>query len=87
MNEIRLEKYPCKHAKKTGEGFVCVIGLCEDGALRECCPTCAIYSGTDRGLGDTVKRVTNAVGIKTCGACEERRKKLNSITEMFYGKR
>ena len=30
------------------------------------------------GLGDIVKRLTNAVGIKTCSKCEERRKKLNS---------
>lgn len=31
------------------------------------------------GLGDVVKKVTNALGIETCDACEERRKKLNSM--------
>jgi len=87
MNAIRLDKYPCKHATQIDEGIVCSIGLCEDNKLDECCPTCDMYIGPDRGLGDTVKRATNAVGFKTCGGCEQRRKKLNSITEMFYGKR
>ena len=32
-----------------------------------------------RGLGDTVKKVTNAVGIPACNQCEERRKKLNRM--------
>jgi|TARA_Y100000310_G_C20323051_1_gene641688 hypothetical protein len=32
-----------------------------------------------RGIGDTVKKVTNAVGIPTCNKCEERRKKLNRM--------
>ena len=32
------------------------------------------------GLGDIVKRLTNAVGIKTCSKCEKRRKRMN---EMF----
>lgn len=31
------------------------------------------------GIGDVVKVITNAVGIKTCDECEERRKKLNKI--------
>ena len=29
-----------------------------------------------QGLGDVVKKVTNAIGIPTCNSCEERRKKL-----------
>jgi hypothetical protein len=29
------------------------------------------------GLGDAVKRVTSAVGVKPCGACEERAARLN----------
>lgn len=32
-----------------------------------------------RGIGDTFKLLTNALGIKTCEACEERREKWNSI--------
>ena len=31
------------------------------------------------GLGDVIKKVTNFIGIPTCDACEERRKKLNSM--------
>ena len=29
------------------------------------------------GLGDIIKRLTNAVHIPTCSKCEERRKKMN----------
>lgn len=36
-----------------------------------------------RGLGDTIAKVTKAVGIKPCGGCLDRQKALN---EMFpYG--
>jgi hypothetical protein len=30
------------------------------------------------GLGDVIKRATSAVGIKPCGGCEERARRLNS---------
>jgi hypothetical protein len=29
------------------------------------------------GLGDVIKRVTTAVGVKPCGGCEQRAKALN----------
>lgn len=29
------------------------------------------------GLGDVIKRVTNAIGIKPCGGCEKRAEILN----------
>jgi septal ring factor EnvC (AmiA/AmiB activator) len=32
-----------------------------------------------RGLGDTIKKVTNALGIKQCGACKKRQAKLNAM--------
>ena len=31
----------------------------------------------DRGLGDVIKRVTHAIGITPCGACERRAATLN----------
>jgi hypothetical protein len=31
------------------------------------------------GLGDTIKLITNAIGIPTCTKCEERRKNLNRM--------
>lgn len=31
------------------------------------------------GLGDTIKSITNAIGIPTCSKCEERRKSLNKM--------
>lgn len=31
----------------------------------------------DKGLGDTISRMTKSVGIKPCNACNKRRDKLN----------
>ena len=33
----------------------------------------------DRGLGDTIKRATEKVGIKPCGGCKQRQEKLNQM--------
>jgi hypothetical protein len=38
-----------------------------------------------RGLGDTVAKVTNAVGIKSCGGCKKRQEKLNSLVPFGAG--
>ncbi len=32
-----------------------------------------------RGLGDTIKKVTNVLGIKQCGACKKRQAALNKM--------
>lgn len=32
-----------------------------------------------RGLGDTVAKITSAVGVKPCGKCKERQAKLNDL--------
>jgi hypothetical protein len=32
-----------------------------------------------RGLGDVIAKVTNAVGIKSCGGCKSRQKQLNKV--------
>jgi len=34
---------------------------------------------TSRGLGDTVAKITSAVGIKPCGGCKKRQQKLNQV--------
>ena len=31
------------------------------------------------GLGDTVKKITDKMGIKQCGGCKKRQKKLNRL--------
>lgn len=31
------------------------------------------------GIGDTIKKLINALGVSTCNKCEERRKKLNRM--------
>ena len=37
-----------------------------------------------KGLGDTVKKVTEKLGIKQCGGCKRRQEKLNRLFP--YGK-
>jgi hypothetical protein len=32
-----------------------------------------------KGLGDTVKKVTEKLGIKQCGGCKKRQEKLNRL--------
>mgnify|MGYP003674410340 CR=1 FL=1 len=32
-----------------------------------------------KGVGDTIKKVTNALGIKQCGGCKRRQEKLNRL--------
>ena len=32
-----------------------------------------------KGLGDTVKKITDKMGIKQCGGCKKRQKKLNRL--------
>jgi hypothetical protein len=36
-------------------------------------------SGESRGFGDTIKKVTNKLGIKQCGACKKRQMRLNKL--------
>lgn len=33
--------------------------------------------GISRGLGDTVAKITKAIGLKPCGGCKKRQDKLN----------
>lgn len=32
-----------------------------------------------KGLGDSIKKITNKLGIKQCGACKKRQAKLNRL--------
>ena len=32
-----------------------------------------------RGLGDTIKKLTEKIGVKQCGACKKRQKALNRL--------
>ena len=32
-----------------------------------------------RGLGDTIKKITNKMGIKQCGGCKKRQAALNKL--------
>ena len=39
---------------------------------------------SSRGLGDTIAKMTSAVGIKPCGGCKKRQAALNKLVP--YGK-
>ena len=42
-------------------------------------------SKRSKGLGDTIKKITNAVGVRQCGGCKKRQNKLNKLFP--YGKK
>ena len=59
---------------KTEDGFFCNnCGVVRRKATRRNC-------GLKKGLGDTVARITKAVGVKPCSPCQKRRAKLNAAT-------
>ena len=86
-NAWRRKKYHCTHLLYLDDGMkACGRNLCTEDDIFSCCATCTEYKGKDRGLGDTIKRVTDAVGIKTCGKCQKRREKLNQMTDKLFNK-
>lgn len=85
-NKFQRSRYWCRHSEVADSGDrVCSRGICNLPVLIDCCENCVGYEGKDRGLGDTIKRATNALGIKTCGKCQQRREALNKMTGKFYG--
>jgi hypothetical protein len=52
---------------------------CEGGEAKLVGKAKAKRIGGSRGLGDTIAKVTSAVGIKPCGGCKERQEKLNRL--------
>ena len=86
----------CKHI---GVDFTCSLGLFEGTPNAHECANCLKYeAGKDedkgnedwkadmpsRGLGDTVAKITKAVGIKPCGGCKKRQEALNK--KFKYGR-
>jgi hypothetical protein len=70
----------CKHFRFP----VCVHPTAETsgtGVHPATCARCPHYDGPSRGLGDTVHRALDAVGVhrvvKACGGCAARRQALN----------
>lgn len=85
MSRWRRKRYWCRHSKvEADESRVCGIGLCDLPVLLDCCETCPKYEGKDRGLGDSIKRLADAVGVKTCGKCQKRREAMNKATRKLY---
>ena len=60
-------------------GGCCAAGHYERPSFGVCLKVCQHYDGPARGLGDTIAKVTKAVGIKPCGGCKKRRRKLNKM--------
>ena len=70
----------CIYAMRIGGVQRCTLKLCKDQDLGTCCESCTEYAGPNRGLGDVVKNITSAVGIKPCGGCQKRREAMNRWT-------
>ena len=82
----RSKKYHCVHLEKGNDQKRCSLAMCSSDDVFTCCASCPEYVGKDRGLGDTIKRITTAAGIKTCGKCQKRREALNKLTgKLFTG--
>lgn len=54
-------------------------------ALRNYFMITEIKSTKSKGLGDTVKKVTEKLGIKQCGACKKRQAALNRLVPYKKG--
>lgn len=79
----------CKHAQFTVKGIVCGIGEFQGKSISEgvCLNLCPKYDGPrddsaqvavkSQGLGDTLTKITTAVGIRPCGGCKRRADWLN----------
>lgn len=67
-NDNNNSSIPSSTAKEVSEVEEDVLDLNND-----------VVSKSASGLGDVVKKVTNALGIKTCDDCEKRRQKLNKL--------
>jgi hypothetical protein len=39
----------------------------------------------DKGLGDTIRRVTTRLGVRTCGSCQKRAAVLNRYFPYYHG--
>jgi hypothetical protein len=48
-------------------------------------PTAEWPAPRPRGLGDTIARVTKALGIKPCGGCQKRQEALNKLVPYKQG--
>mgnify|MGYP003151712521 CR=1 FL=1 len=86
----------CKHLEAE---YTCSLGLFEGTPDPRDCANCLKYEAgkaedegnedwkadmPSRGLGDTVAKITNAVGIKPCGGCKKRQEALNK--KFKYGR-
>lgn len=62
------------------QGDKCFDGRTTDSHITfNQCPMDYYNNPASRGLGDTVAKVTKAIGIKPCGGCKKRQKKLNDL--------
>jgi|13_taG_2_1085334.scaffolds.fasta_scaffold00161_4 hypothetical protein len=75
MVSNRKSKDFCTHKEKALQRELVTKGL----ELQKIQP-----DNKSKGLGDTVKKVTEKLGIKQCGGCKRRQEKLNRLFP--YGK-
>lgn len=64
----------CLHLVNSG---ACGLGLHPGRVSPGTCFRCPQYDGPSRGVGDTVAKMLDSVGVRKCGKCRERQAKLN----------
>lgn len=71
----------CRAKDENGKAFRADIARNFDtGGVEDfACPHGMVTGNESQGLGDTIAKITKAVGIKPCTPCEERRKRLNQL--------
>mgnify|MGYP003672018853 FL=1 len=74
----------CKHSERNENEIYskCKLGLFNGSPNITDCMSCPSYEGKVRGLGDIVAKATKTFGIKPCGSCNERQKKLNKLAPL-----
>jgi hypothetical protein len=88
-----MTQSPCTHAIN-GRQIQCSMRNNRTVSIGVCLLTCKDYEGPERtdelkaklipltvsrGVGDTIAKVTRAIGVKPCGGCKKRQEALNRI--------
>jgi hypothetical protein len=64
---------------RTKEEVMTALWTYSDAVNSSFVPPPEIHMEVSRGLGDTIAKITSAVGIKPCGGCKERQEILNKL--------
>jgi hypothetical protein len=86
MKRVRYVRRSDVTAERWSELLLCAAEVTADRITLDCDAACyarlfppTIAPAKSRGLGDTISKITKALGIRECGGCAKRRAKLNKL--------